>query len=106
MLSPEDLTELETKYVRIAHLKGKGEPPPWEVVLRKPTRAEYKMYRSNMNNPAAKSDAQENMFRATCVFPPRGSPQDALLDDYPAIPEACGDAFANLLGLEVAIDLK
>jgi len=97
MLSKEQLDQIEEKYKRVAHLKGKGEPPPWEMVLRKPTRAEYKMFRSQTHNPAQVADAQEMLVRKLCVFP---VDVDALIEEWPGIPEACGKAIQHLTGLE------
>lgn len=107
-LTKEMLEEFETKYKRIAHLRGKEDNKgnvPWEVVIRKPTRAEYKQYRSQSHNPAQVPDAQEILARKTCVYPEREA-FDALLEDWPGIPEAAGNAFKELLGLSVQEDLK
>ncbi len=100
MIGQKEIQEFEDKYKRIAHVKGKGEPPPWEIVLRKPTRAEYKQFRSQNHNDAVKADSQEILIRKLAIYP-TVEQLDALLDDYPAIPEACGDALRHLAGLAV-----
>ena len=85
MLSPEQLNDLETKYTTTIHIKGKS--GKWEVVLRKPKRIEWKRVRSMMHNPQMVADAGETMLRICCVHP-AGDALDALLEEYPAIPEA------------------
>jgi hypothetical protein len=92
------LTELEAKHKRIGvvtHPDGKS----WVVVLRKPTRAEYKMFRSNSNSPQKASDAQEIHCRSTVVYPPSKEAFDALLEEWPGIPEACGKTIIELAGM-------
>src|SRR4051812_19368289 len=98
MLTAEELADLEAKHVRTAHLIGKG--GAWEVVFRKPTRAEYKAFRARAHNPAQAADAQEILARA-CVVHPSKEAFDALLEDYPGIPEAASKEFTNLVGLSV-----
>lgn len=101
-ITQEKLDELEVLHKRIAHVKGrpnaKGEPE-WEVVYRKPKRAEYKMFRRNASNEQAKSEAQEILARQLVVYPEL-SAFDALLEDYPGIPEASSKAFVCLNGME------
>lgn len=107
-LTQDKIDEFEQKHKRVAHLKGKEDPDgkiPWEIIIRRPTRAEYKQYRSQSHNQAQVADAQEILARKTCVYPDAAG-FDALLDDYPGIPEACGEAFKKLLGLAVQEDLK
>lgn len=107
-VTKEQLDEFETKHKRIAHLKGKEDPDgsvPWEIVIRKPSRAEYKQYRSMSHNQAQVADAQEILVRKIAVFP-IGDALDALIEDWPAIPEACGKALASLTGLSAQDDLK
>ena len=96
MLSTEEITALTATHKRIAHVIGKDNA--WEVVLRKPTRAEYKRYRGLIHGDG-KAEASEWLARATCVYPPSPDAFDALLEDYPAIPEACGSKLGELLGL-------
>lgn len=104
-LTQEDIDKLEVTHKRIAHLKGNGTPPPWEIVLRKPTRAEYKRFRAMSHNPAQVPDAQEVLARATVVYPTREE-FDALLEEYPGIPEACGKSFTELSGIAHQEDVK
>lgn len=101
-LTKQQVEEFDAKYGRIAHVKGMPLPgedePSWEVVLRKPRRAEYKVYRSQVTQSIA--DATEYYVLATCVHP-TGDALEALLDEYPGIPEACGKQIHKLVGLEV-----
>ncbi len=109
MISAEQIAELEVKYQRIGHLRGKvpagGTDSPWECVFRKPSRAEYKMFRSRSHNPSQVADAQEALARA-CVVHPSKEAFDALLEDYPGIPEAAGNMFKNLVGMAAEEDVK
>jgi len=95
MLSDQEIAELKSTHGRIAHVVGKGNA--WEVVFRKPTRAEYKKFKADAANPARQSDAQEMLARSIVVHPSREA-FDALLEDYPAIPEASSSAIAELVG--------
>lgn len=95
---PQDkLLELEAKYGRIGvvtHHDGKS----WAIVLRKPKRAEYKLFRANVNNPARAPEAQETLVKQTCVFPDANG-LEAMLEDWPGIPEAAGKMLSELAGL-------
>lgn len=93
----EDLANLEATHKRIGvvtHHDSKS----WCVVLRKPTRAEYKRFRSWINQPQKSDIAQEQLFKDTVVFPAKGE-IEALLDEWPGIPEACGKMLAELAGM-------
>lgn len=93
-LTQQQLDELEATHGRIAHVRSKqGE---WEVVFRKPTRAEYKQYRARHHNPMQVADAQEILARQTVVYPSKEA-FDALLEVWPAIPETASEAFRDLL---------
>lgn len=98
IISQEKLDALETQYKRIGvvtHPDGKS----WAVVLRKPTRSEYKLFKANANNANTQSEAQEKLFKCTCVVPEGQPAIDALLEDWPGIPEACAKTFQMLLGM-------
>lgn len=103
MLSDEQLSELEAKHKRVARVRSKdGE---WEIVLRRPTRAEYKQFRTRSHNPGTVADAQETLARQCVVYPSREA-FDALLEEWPAIPEAASGAFSRLMGLAIDDDSK
>jgi hypothetical protein len=98
IISQEKLDALETQYKRIGvvtHPDGKS----WAVVLRKPTRSEYKLFKANANNANTQSEAQEKLFKGTCVLPEGQPAIDALLEDWPGIPEACSKTFQMLAGM-------
>jgi len=103
--TPEELAEFDAKYKRTAVVRatsGNGSPA-WCVVLRKPSRPEYKMLRAQSHDESAKADAQEVLFRKICVWP---ADVEALLDDWPGIPEACGAAILDLTGAAGKADAK
>jgi len=96
MLSKEEVEKFEAEHKRVAHLKAKDEA--WELVLRKPNRAEYKRFRKEATGDNSDS-AQETLVRQIAVYPSRDA-LDALFDDYPGIAEACGKAIRHLCGIE------
>lgn len=105
MLTEKQMAELEAKHGRIARLKDpQGK---WEVVLRKPTRPEYKAFRARSHNPAQIADAQEQLVRQIVVHP---TPEafGNLLDDYPGIAEspAASKALQALTGMAAEEDSK
>jgi|GEM_PF-5322365 len=92
MLTPEAIEDIRTAagVAEVVHVRGKldaKEEPRWEVVMRKPKRVEWKHYRAMAHDPARASDANEVLFRKCCIHPPSAG-IDALLDNYPAIPES------------------
>lgn len=103
MLTAEDLAELEAKHGDIEHVVGKGSK--WEVVYKRAPRAVYKRFRSLAHDPAKKSEAQE-MLALGCVVYPSPAAFDALLDKFPAIPEASSDALGRLVGAETEDSVK
>ena len=102
-LTQQQIDELEEKWKRIAHLKAKG--GEWEVVFRKPTRGEYRRFKAQINDPNQQSDAAEQLARVLVVYPSREA-FDALLEDWPAIPEAASKAFLTLAGMSVEAEGK
>ncbi len=102
MLSVDDLSKLRETYPQgVVHLIGKD--ARWEAVFRAPTRGEYKMFRANAHNTARVADANEMLARQTVVHPPTREAFDALLDRFPAIPEAMAndEDFRALTGVSV-----
>ena len=109
MISAEDLAKLEADHKRVALVKSfdktpDGEPE-WCVVYKKPNRGQYKQFRSRINNESLAPDATEQLARALVVYP---SPEafDALLEEWPAIPEASSKALLRLMGMAAEPDLK
>lgn len=103
MLTEEQIEAFRTSHGRIAHVVGKA---GWEVVFRKPTRNEYKRFRAIANDPAQVANCQEVLARACIVYPEKATEFDALLDDFPGIPEACGKALGELCGMQTEESTK
>lgn len=103
MLTPDQIKSLEDSHKRIAVVRHEG--AEWCVVYRAPSRAEYKQFRSRINNPQTAPDAQEQLARQCVVYPSKEA-FDALLEEWPAIPEASSKAFSRLMGLAVEDDSK
>lgn len=101
----EEIAALDSKHRRTATVRDKH--GRWCIVLRAPTRPEYKMLRSMTHNPAQAPDAQEMCVRKLIVWPALDAAGvDALLDDWPGIPEACGQAILDLTGASGGADAK
>ena len=94
-LTSEQVQEFEAKHGRIAHVRGKD--GAWECVFRKPKRAEYKRFRA-LAVSDSKAEAQEWLALATCVYPD-ATALEALLDNYPGIPEAAAGKLTELAGI-------
>lgn len=101
MLTRDEIEKFQADYPGCVHLVGKGNT--WECVFRAPKRAEYKLFRANAHNSARIADANEVLAMQTVVFPPSRELFDALLDRFPAIPEALAqdEAFRALTGVSV-----
>ena len=94
----EELTALETQHKRIGVVYHQQDKNLWAVVLRKPNRAEYKRFRAWCNNPQRVADAQEQLFNDTIVWPAKAD-REAMLEDWPGIPEACAKMLVELAGM-------
>lgn len=102
MITEEDVKRLEQECgrkctaIRSKRKSANGEPL-WEVVVRKAKRPEYQNHRAAVkrDDPAA----SETLFMMVCVYPPREALL-ALLDDFPAIPEACYTEVVTLAGID------
>lgn len=81
-IDPAVLDELTAKYQRVKVIPY-GEHV-W--VFRKPSSAEYKMFRAKSHNPASAPTAQEDLARVTVVHPSRAA-FDAFLEEYPGFCE-------------------
>lgn len=103
MLSVDEIEKLRAQHQDIA--TAVGDRQQWECVFRRPTRAEYKRFRSMMFNPATQPEAQEQLARV-CVVHPSREAFDALLERYPAIPEAVAQDILKLAGISVDESLK
>lgn len=97
LLTAEQIQGYQAQHGRVAHVIGKDSA--WECVFRKPSRAEYKRFRA-LAVSDNKAEAQEWLATVTAVFPDRTA-FEALLDNYPGIPEAAAGRLAELAGLSV-----
>lgn len=79
------LEELRTKHGQVWVLRALDE----HVVVRRPTRAEYKRFRALASDEDRRADAPEALLR-NCVVWPDPTALEALLERYPAM----GDTFA------------
>lgn len=114
-LTQEQIDALEATHKRIAHLRSKHTVkgpdgklvPEWEVVFRKPTRAEHKRFRGMIHDEGQKADATEALARTLVVYPTREA-FDALLEDYPGIADGkeMGQAIMSLSGMAAETDAK
>lgn len=101
-LTPDKIAELESQHGECLVLRGKArswdadQSPPWVIVLRHATRAQYKMWRAAVGRKDP--DAQENLVIGICVYPPRDELQ-ALLDKHPSIPESISEPLGEWMGL-------
>lgn len=107
-LTAEKIEELRALHGRIEVVEGRkpaataGNPDPatpWAVVYKKPSRATYKRFRAMSHRPESIADAQEMLARACCVWPETAAGFDALLEDFPGIPEGSGKALGDLAGM-------
>ena len=98
-ISSDEIKALEVTHKRVAVVRSKHDD--WEVVYRRPTRQEYKRFRAMaQSNP----DAQEQLCRSIVVFPSKEA-FDALLEDWPGIPEASAKAIMDLTGMQSKEDV-
>ena len=96
MLTDEQIATLEAQYKTIAVVRNPRSDEM--VVLRKPTRAEYKMFRSNANNPQKHESAQETLVRQIAVYPDAAGLERLFDGEWLALDQACGKALVALLG--------
>lgn len=102
MLSKDQLSELDGKHGRTCHIVC-GEI---EVVLRAPTRAEYRRCRAATHNPSQMADAQEDLVRQIVVYPSTDD-FDRLLEKFPGFCEnkEVSEQIARFTGI-IASDAK
>jgi hypothetical protein len=100
------LSELKAKYGRVAVVAFREDI---EIAIRAPSRAEYKVCRASMHNPASAPDAQEDLVRRIVVWcNGEGATDadarkafDALLNMYPGLCEnrAASGEISNFTGI-------
>jgi hypothetical protein len=85
--TPEErakLAELEQKHGAVWPLKVDGEL----VVVRKPTKKEWRAYRDELRDPKTTNGVVEDNFRRKCfAYPEGGTAFDHVTEEYPAIGE-------------------
>lgn len=69
-----------------------------EVVVRAPSRPEWKRFRAAQADPAKRIDAQEQLLRGCCVAPGSGD-LSALLEKRPGLAETFGIELTEIAGL-------
>ena len=67
------------------------------VVVRPPSRGEWKRYRTQMHDDAQRPDAAEHLLRA-CIVHPDSAQVEALLNRLPGLAESFGAAVLELAG--------
>ena len=118
-VTPDELKSLEATHGRVAVVfddayPGEGEDIPagavgWEIVVRRAKSAEWKMFRKQSTTEGVASEAGEWISRV-CVVRVAGAVAgkdaresfDALLDEWPAIPERVAGIVAKLSGFDMA----
>ena len=109
MISQEEIDKLETDHKRIAVVRSSEKDangqPEWAVVYKRPDRATYKLFRAQINNETLAPEATERLARKLVVYPSTDA-FEALLEEWPAIPEASSKALLRLMGMQAEPDLK
>jgi hypothetical protein len=103
VISVEDLAKVEAAHpgmIRCTGPKDDAGVPEWEVLVRRPTRPEFKRYRARLRDPQWAPEATEEMITDMILRPDRPGFQK-LLDTWPALCEgiAALPAVAAMLGL-------
>lgn len=74
-----------------------------EIVIKRPSRGEYKRFRTMLFDDAQKADAVETLAKNCVVYPENFA---ALLEDRPALADLVGGKAAEFAGAEGKIDAK
>jgi hypothetical protein len=96
-ISDKALSELETKHGKVEKVEAGG----GDIVLRKPTKAEFKaawakgVFDLKMN---VSYDALDRLVRDLCVFPDRET-LDKMIDDAPGVILLCLNPVVSLSGM-------
>lgn len=100
------IDSLKTKYGDIWQLKASLDNSDECVILvRKPSRAAYDQYRSNLFDEDRRRFAFQNLLLECVVYPDRGQ-MDEVLDKLPGLCETFGPECAKLAGNTRAVEVK
>ena len=91
MISDEKVAELKAKHSDLTLLKAGS----FEIVVRPPTREEWKRFRKEASDDAKKSDSVEGILRACTVYPD-ASEVVSMLAKKPALAEKFGKEVLEL----------
>lgn len=99
-VTDEALAELKAKHGERKVLKLTTATPEGviEVAVLKPGRKEYERFRKQLGDDNKRDAALENLLRAQVLSPERAQ-FDALLDEFPALPEEFGKPLLTAIGL-------
>jgi hypothetical protein len=98
------IAELEAQYRTIAVVNNPRTDD--YVVLRTPTRGEYKMFRANASNPQKHETAQETLVRQIAVYPDAAGIERLFDGPRLALDQACAKALVALMGTTGEESLK
>jgi hypothetical protein len=98
-----ELKPLADKYPEIRVFRGTAGWGP--IAIRRPSRDEYKLWRSNLKHPKLQAEANSILVGQILIHPTR-EVYDAALHQFAGIPEACLPAIRELVGLTGSIDGK
>lgn len=98
-ITNEGLAKLDAENKNVFILKGAVffGSIPWAIVVRKPTSKEYKRFRAMLHSGGDADRAGEVLVRSIVVHPSVEA-TDALLEEWPGIPEAATDLVLRLVG--------
>jgi hypothetical protein len=94
VLPEEEIERLREAHEEIAVLVYKDQ----DIVLRRPTRGEYKRFRATSFNEKSRDTALEDLVRAMVVHPDR-SAVERIFDRYPGFAESVSKPVLELAGL-------
>ena len=105
VITDEQIQALEDEHEDVLVLRG-PEKAPWIAVLRRPTRQETIGYKTHAKRDS--TTANEQLIRATCLFPKKGEDFDRQLARWPFFVDGLADSksFKDFVGITVESDLK
>jgi hypothetical protein len=110
-LNPEkDATQIEqlkgqTLDGRLHEFAATVDGKEFVVYARRPSRAEYKRFRADINNEKKQAGAVE-MLLSSCILHPNTAAFQAILEEAPGLSETFGEELLKVCGLAVSADSK